>query len=341
MTHLVEMQEAHDKLERAGMKLYAISYDDVDALAAFAEAQSIDYTMLSDANSEVIRSLGILNTNVAPHEVPFYGIPFPGTYVIDEDGRVVAKFFPRHITLRESVETFIDAAAGKITIADDEPQQVADDHDDVRVSVAFHGGDALRTGLQRRIVARFDLPEGVHIYGEPVPDGMVATTVDVSGPDGLVVEAPILPPTEPFEIKGMGAKLDVWSGVVDIVVPVWAESKLAPFSVPDGETPTATIDVRVRYQACDDYACRLPRTETFTFEIPIASGTTPRLSAFRGNPNSTTMSSTKHLSRMVRRSLLKRPWLALRSFRYLLSQRRHLDAAADRPTPDRPAPDGQ
>ncbi len=323
MTHLVEMQQAQPKLAEADVKLYAISYDDADALAAFAEAQGITYTLLSDRGSAVIRSYGILNTNVAPHEVPFYGIPFPGTYVVDEDGRVVAKYFPRHITMRESADTFVDSALGRVFIGEDEPRQSAQD-DDVRIDVAFHGGTSLRTGLKRRIVVRFDLPEGVHIYGKPVPDGMVATEVEVTGPDGLMVEELVQPPTEPFEIQGMGVSLEVWSGTVDLVVPIWAHERLAPFIVPPDGPQSATIQVMVRYQACDEQACRLPRTETFTFEIPIESGTLPRLSAFRDGTTATTMATSKHLKRLLRRSLLSRPWLALRSVRYLLGQRRYL-----------------
>ena len=70
------------------------------------------------------------------------------------------------------------------------------------MSAAILGGSgSLRQGIVRHVVVRFELPDGLHIYGEPVPDGVVATTVAVSGPAGLVTEAPITPPTEPLTLE--------------------------------------------------------------------------------------------------------------------------------------------
>jgi hypothetical protein len=40
----------------------------------------------------VIRRYGILNTNI-PRTHKFYGIPFPGEYLIAPDGRVADKVF--------------------------------------------------------------------------------------------------------------------------------------------------------------------------------------------------------------------------------------------------------
>ncbi|MBT5192891.1 MAG: peroxiredoxin family protein [Rhodospirillaceae bacterium] len=60
------MRDAYDKFQAAGIKLYAISYDDREVLAAYAEAEEIPFPLLSDIDSEVIRRYGILNTQVKP-----------------------------------------------------------------------------------------------------------------------------------------------------------------------------------------------------------------------------------------------------------------------------------
>jgi len=57
------------KFREAGIKLYAISYDDRKALAAFADS-GIDYPLLSDGDSAVIRRYGILNTEIRPGDLP-------------------------------------------------------------------------------------------------------------------------------------------------------------------------------------------------------------------------------------------------------------------------------
>ena len=62
MTQLVELRDGFEQLEAAGVELYAISYDDCEALRDFVETYGIRYRMLSDVDSAVIRSFGILNT---------------------------------------------------------------------------------------------------------------------------------------------------------------------------------------------------------------------------------------------------------------------------------------
>jgi peroxiredoxin len=47
--------------------------------------------MLSDTGSVVIRDFGILNTKVPPDVTRFYGIPFPGQYLIAPNGIVKDK----------------------------------------------------------------------------------------------------------------------------------------------------------------------------------------------------------------------------------------------------------
>ena len=61
----------------AGVRLYALSYDEPDALADYVAAHDVTFTMLSDPDSEVIESFGILNTLIPPDDHPWYGIPSP------------------------------------------------------------------------------------------------------------------------------------------------------------------------------------------------------------------------------------------------------------------------
>jgi transposase InsO family protein len=88
----VELQRNLDATRRQGLGLAAISYDSVAVLKNFADRQHITFPLLSDPESKIIRALDILNETVAPGTA-FYGIPNPGTYVIDPQGRVVSKHF--------------------------------------------------------------------------------------------------------------------------------------------------------------------------------------------------------------------------------------------------------
>ena len=47
-------------------------------LKNFAERKGLDYPLLSDPGSQIIRAFGILNDNVPKDQPMYYGIPFPG-----------------------------------------------------------------------------------------------------------------------------------------------------------------------------------------------------------------------------------------------------------------------
>ena len=280
------MRDSYTRFEAHGIKLYAVSYDDQETLKEFSEAQSIPYPLLSDVDSKVIKQYGILNTEVSKDDAFLYGIPFPGIYVTDESGIVVAKFFHDSYKKRESPETLIDAALGRIQIDDDAPQVVNSTEDgdqDIRITVAVRGGKgSVRQGIIRKLVVRFELTEGMHIYGEPVPEGLTATQVSIDGPPGLSTLPPELPPTQPLHLAAMGVDLEVWSGTVDIVVPFYAQGELASETRPL-DTDNISLSIQVRYQACNDYECLLPRTDTFTLELPMDVIDVPRLGPHLGH----------------------------------------------------------
>ena len=106
----MELQGRVEELDAQGMGVAAISYDSQEILADFSQRRGITYPLLSDSDSEVIREYGLLNTVVADAlgsgaddpdvqaDVAKYvsvfganegqlGMAFPGTLVLDEEGR--------------------------------------------------------------------------------------------------------------------------------------------------------------------------------------------------------------------------------------------------------------
>ena len=270
-------------------------------LAEFSEKQGIPFPLLSDIDSEVIRAYGILNDQVAPEDGFFYGIPYPGVYVTDKEGRVAAKFFHGTYKKRDSAEHLIAAATGNVVLEPDAPSATGGD-DDIVLNVSLQGGRGdLRQGMVREIVVRFELPEGLHIYGEPVPEGMVATKVTIEGAPSLMVEPAVLPPTHTLALHGTDHELQVWSGTVDIRVPVYAASELATEVAPLAHEST-TVDVVVRYQACDDDTCLLPRMERFRLEIPLDVTEVPAIPIHQGHgQREGNYDGTPHFKRLLAR----------------------------------------
>lgn len=246
--------------------------------------------MLSDPDSEVIERFGILNTLIDPDDHPWYGIPFPGTYVMDAGGTITAKFFESSLLLRPSAEQLLHAALGEtITLppVDAPPGQVAFD-------VTFDG-EVLRAGVMHDLVVRFVVPDGQHLYGEPVPAGMVATSVEIASDVGLVVKPAILPPTTPHTLTGTGETLQVFEGDVLVRVPLTHLGRSLT-RLDDGAL-VQRVTGTVTWQSCDDDVCHLPRRERFTIDIPAARYDGPGSELTQPNG----MDIPAHLTRMVGR----------------------------------------
>jgi hypothetical protein len=295
------LRDAHEKFESVGMKVYAISYDDQECLSEFRNKQNIPFTLLSDVDSDVIRAYGILNKQVSPEDGFFYGIPYPGVYVTDEEGVLVAKFFHDTYKIRDSAEILIAAAGGKIEILDDMPRASGAD-DEVKLSIALVGGKGnLRQGVLREVLVRFELSDGLHIYSEPAPSGMVATSVTVKGPEGLICKTPILPPTERLTLSSMEVELQVWSGAVDIRVPIYAASALATEVAPLAHD-SVEIAVNVQYQACNEDTCLLPKSKTFTLDVPLDVTEVPAIPVHQGHgQREGNYDGLPHLKRLLKR----------------------------------------
>lgn len=250
-----------DAFRTAGVRLYALSYDEPDALGDYAKAHDTTFTMLSDPDSEVIRSFGILNTLIPPDDHPWYGLPFPGSYVLDADGIVVAKFFEHNFAVRSGPEQLLAAALGQEFAVPAPSDEVPADRvsADVRID-----GDRLPMGVTRQIVATFRVPEGQHLYGEPVPDGLVAAAIELDELDGILSYEPVAPPTSPLTLSGSGETLQVYEGDVILRLPVAQNARKMQ---KDDEGRFVTISGRVRWQACDDTECFLPESMPFSFRV--------------------------------------------------------------------------
>jgi len=287
--------------------------------------------LLSDIDSQVIRRYGILNDQIGRGGAFLEGIPFPGAYVTNEAGVVIAKFFHDTYKKRDSPENLLDAAAGTIQINGDEPN-VRNSNPELPVSVFVRGGrGTVRQGIIRHLVVRFELPDGLHIYGEPVPNGMVPTTVNVSGPTGLVFEDPIFPAPEALVLKSTNIQLRVWSGRVDVVIPFYAVGSLASETRPL-DHDTAKIDVELGYQACDDSICLPPQTDSLSLRLKLDVVDVPALGIHTGHgQREGNFSATRHMRRLILRKFLKNPFglprLALKIMRLERAARRRAHQA--------------
>ena len=259
----MQLQQNLETFTAAGIKVFAISYDPVDVLAKFAEEFGITFPLLSDEGSAVMRQYGIMNTMVRPEETDYYGIPYPGTYAVGEDGRVTEKSFFRYYRVRPSAQSMLkDLFDVEFDTGGDPFVEAAGEG--ARVSAVL-ASDGLVFMQRDPLYVRIALNPGLHIYRAPVPDGFIATEVTVTGPDLLVVEQPVYPEGHPFRVADIPHEFEVLDGSVEIEVPIqWTQ----PDNAPDAAT-IVPLEITVRYQACDAQQCFIPRTVSLHLDVPV------------------------------------------------------------------------
>ena len=258
--------------DAAGVAVYALSYDEADALGDFRAAHGITYTLLSDPDSEVIRSFGILNTLIDPDDHPWYGIPYPGTYVVNADGAITHKFFDNNLAVRAGPELLLRAVQGQpmLEASADEAAPEA-----VQVSIALDGSTLAPT-VQRDLVARFSVPAGRHVYAEPAPQGTVAVDMVLDPSDRLVQRPIVRPASEPHALSGTGESFQVHHDQFELRLPLTVNNAA-------GEIPAEiTVSGEVRWQSCDDEVCDIPTSQRFDLTLPVAEAPAVALGSKRG-----------------------------------------------------------
>ena len=255
----MQLQQHLDAFTAAGIRVFAVSYDSVEVLRAFAEEFGITYPLLSDEDSAVIKRYGILNTLIRPDE-SVYGIPYPGYYATDADGVVTEKAFYRYYRVRPSTQSVLAEVFGLSLDAIDTGADPRADaaSEGVRVSAVL-AADGLIFMQRVPLYVTIDLDAGRHVYRAPVPEGFIATEVSVTGPEALTIEAAVYPSTRPFAVEGVREPFAVMDGPVRIAVPLMLTSE---------DLDVIAIEVTVRYQACDERQCFIPQTVALHLDIP-------------------------------------------------------------------------
>ena len=278
--------------EAAGIAVYALSYDEPDALRDFRDAHQITYSLLSDPDSKVISDFGILNTLIDPNDHPWYGIPYPGTYVINGNGVITHKFFDNNLAVRVGPEQLLRAANGdSITVA----QTSSATPNSSTFAVSF-AGESLVPTVQRDVVVRFNVPDGRHVYADPAPAGSVAVSVQLDANDHLVQRPLVRPTPSPHTLGSTGEQFNVHTGDFELRLPITVNT-------PDIDgVPEITISGEVLWQTCDDDVCDLPQREGFTLTLPIAQPPAPAL----GGPGAELEpKAMQHFQQMTQRRKVK------------------------------------
>jgi hypothetical protein len=293
----VQLQEKMPAFDALGIKVLALSYDEPDALKDFQEAYGITYTLLSDPESHVIREYGILNTLIAEDDHPWFGIPFPGTYVTDAAGGITHKFFENNLVLRVGPEELLRAVKGEALIdVVGTPINLNADAVDAQPNV-FLEADQLAVGVLQHLVCHIDVPTGRHLYADPAPEGVVSFLMTLDAQDTLVVRDLIRPASDMHTVIGTGEVIRVHHGRAELRLPITANTAMTS-SV---SSTTLVLTGEVTWQTCDDEVCDVPQRHRFEISVPIEGSVVAEFMTKPGNPRVRKMDGMRHFNHMSSR----------------------------------------
>lgn len=290
----MELQSKIEDFAAAGINVFSLSYDEQDALADFRDAYDITYTLLSDPESKVIRQFGILNTLIGEDDHPWFGIPFPGTYVVNNEGFISHKFFENNLQLRVGPEMLLRAAQGEaIEHSKTDREPPAETTWDV-----YLDGDRLAASVLKDLVARIEVPNGRHLYADPAPVGNVPVGLVLDEDPQIVTRDVVKPESESVTLGGTGEVIQVYADAMELRLPISVNADLGRAET---EPREITLAGELHWQTCDDQVCDLPRRERFKLTIPLASVVVSELRASADGVLVRSMNSLKHFERMADR----------------------------------------
>jgi DsbC/DsbD-like thiol-disulfide interchange protein len=222
-------------------------------LAAFAEKHGIGYPLLSDEGSRVIRKLGLLNEQVFEHHAFYgvprrdsaWGVPYPGTFLLDEQGVVTEKRFQNSYRERETGVAILERGFGVTSSAHGPEARAAAPGVAVR---AYLDSDVYRSFQRLRLTVELAIDPGLHVYGRPIPEGYIPLSVEVAPIEGLVVGPLEGPAPHPFRVEGLDEQFFVHEGTAAFSLPLTLTQKVGD----------QNIWAMVRYQACSATDCLMP-----------------------------------------------------------------------------------
>lgn len=261
----MQLQQSVDDLKARGLGLAAISYDSPTTLKAFAGQRGITFPLLSDAGSATIKRYGILNAEATGRTA---GIPYPGTFVLDARGTVVSRAFEDAYQERAtagSVLARVDrvaagpAEAGHRSVSSG-TSVVETQHLTARTSASdATAGPGTRFSLFIDIVPK---PK-MHVYA-PEQKDYIPVSIRLRDDPAFRVHAPAFPKAEKYFFAPLKETQLVYSKPFRIVQDLTVA--LTPAVREQARTAGATLTIggTLRYQACDDAICYLPK------ELPVS-----------------------------------------------------------------------
>jgi peroxiredoxin len=283
----VELESQADELRAQGYGIAVISYDPQEVTAAFTENFDISFPMLSDVGSATIRRFGILNpvpewavgedrddpavqadvakyVSVVNPSERMIGIAFPGSFLLDADGRVSSRFFEDFYIERTTMSNLmVRAGQGNADIA---ATKISTAHLDL---TTYPSDAAVAAGNRFTLILDIVPKPGIHVYAPGAVDYRVIGLTIAEQPF-VRVEPVTYPPSEVYHFKPLDERVAVFQRPFRLSREAVLEGQpqaQAAFRGKDSQTISGTLE----YQACDDKICFNPVSLPLSWTLGLRS----------------------------------------------------------------------
>jgi len=281
----VELQGRVEELRKNGIGVAAITYDSQEIMAGFANRNKITYPLLSDVGSATIRRYGIVNTVVEEALGPngkdpavladlsryvtanqpaerHRGIPFPGTFMLDRQGRVTSRFFEDYYWERNTVSNIMLRAGAAGTPV--QATQVSTQHLDVN---AYPSDARVAPGVRFSLVLDVTPKPGMHVYAPGATQYRIIA-VNIPPQPYLRTTPMRYPASEIYHFVPLNERVPVYQKPFTLSLEVVRENTPEARKAMTGMNElvvTGTLD----YQACDDKICYNPVSLPLSWKVGL------------------------------------------------------------------------
>ena len=209
----------------------------------------------------MIRAFGILNDNF-PRDHAWYGIPYPGTYILDERGVVKAKYFEDDHRERYTAASILFhelGADGSVKTTVETPH----------LKIAYGASDLnLSPGGRATLIVDVELKPGMHVYAPGVADSYIPIDWKMPESKGWLAQPIDYPASRKLRLKAIHETVPVYEGHLRLArdITVGQQPEVGPLLGPDR---TVTVEGSFRYQACDARECFPPKSVPLKWTLTI------------------------------------------------------------------------
>ena len=257
----MELQGRVDSLKRQGIAVAAVSYDPVAVLADFSARRGITFPLLSDPGSLTIKKYGIFNTTVPETNQQTYGVPFPGTFMLNERGIVTARFFEQAYQERNTVASMLARLGNKLDVP---ATKVSSPQVEI---TSFATDTTVAPGTHFSLVLDVRPARGIHVYA-PGVSGYKPIALVIEAQPWVGLKASRYPTPEDYHFKPLNEHVQVFQRpfriVQDVALDASTEAQAALKDV-----SSMTLKGTLSYQACDEKICFSPQSVPLTWTIAV------------------------------------------------------------------------